>query len=206
MTALLTRDGADFSLVCDGCGWVAGNLAASLGTWDVAWGLFGRDGWRGSELAIGPHVCGGCEAPAALVGMVARALDRRSVTPAGRPSPRMVVQLLSDVRAVCLRGDLLPADDARLWDLLGGEPGRYRHLMVDVSGVRRLSSATVGVLVRASRRTSERGGRACLVGAAVGLSSALRMLCLDQVLPGHADQVSALEWLRGRQPVRSLVA
>ncbi|WP_432843397.1 STAS domain-containing protein [Dactylosporangium sp. CA-092794] len=199
MTALLSSDGGDFSLVCDGCGRVVGNLAGSLGDWATAWGLFSQDGWRGSELAVGPHACGRCAAPPS--GIVARALDRPSLTPAGRPSPRMVVQLLSDVRAIYLRGDLLPADDARLWDLLSGEPGPYRHLMVDVSGVRRLTSATVDVLVRASRRAAERGGRTCLVGAAPAISDALRMLCLDRLLPGHADQLSALEWLRGAHPV-----
>ncbi|WP_433200888.1 STAS domain-containing protein [Dactylosporangium sp. CS-047395] len=201
MTALVSRDGTDFSLVCDACGAIVGNLARSTGGWDVAWRLFGLDGWTGSELAIGPHACGRCGPPTSLSGIVARSLDAPSVQPAGRGSSRLVVQLLADVRAVYLRGELLCADDARLWDLLSGDPGPCRHLMVDVSRMRRLSSATVDVLVRAAGRAAQRGGRTCLVGPPEAVSAALRLLCLHDVLPAHADQVSALEWLRAAQPV-----
>ncbi|MEV8516063.1 STAS domain-containing protein [Dactylosporangium sp. NPDC051484] len=197
MTALLSHDGTDFSLVCDGCGRTVGNLAASLPDWALAWGLFSQDGWRGSDLAIGPHTCGRCVPAASLAHLGARSLDRPSVTPSGRSSQRMVIQVLSDVRAIYLRGDLLPADEAQLWDLLSGEPERTPHLMVDVSPVQRRSSAAVDVLVRSARRAAGSGGRTCLVGACPGVSSALRMLCLHDVLPIHADQVSALEYLRG---------
>ncbi|MGI5240671.1 STAS domain-containing protein [Dactylosporangium sp. CA-139066] len=203
MTALLSRDGTDFSLVCDACGSVVGNLAASTGSWDVAWQLFSVDGWQGSDLAVGPHACGRCGPPTVLTGVVARTLDVPSLTPAGRGSSRVVTQLLSDVRAVYLRGDLLCADDARLWDMLSGDPGRCAHLMVDVSRVRRLTSATVDVLVRAAHCAAERGGRTCLVGAPAAVAAALRLLCLDDVLPTHADQVTALEWLRAGHPVPS---
>ncbi|WP_432971038.1 STAS domain-containing protein [Dactylosporangium sp. CA-233914] len=201
MTALLSRDGTDFSLVCDSCGWVIGNLATSTGDWRGAWRLFSLDGWHGSELAIGPHGCGRCGPPAALAGIVARSLDAPSVLPAGRVGQRIVVQLLSDVRAIYLRGELLCADEARLWDVLSGDPGRFVHLMVDVSQVRRLSSATLDVLVRAAQRAAERGGRTCLVGADPAVSRALRMLCLHHLLPAWAEQVSALEWLRAGRPV-----
>nr|BFE59925.1 hypothetical protein GCM10020063_044510 [Dactylosporangium thailandense] len=201
MTALLSRDGADFSLVCDSCGWVIGNLAASAGDWRGAWSLFRLDGWCGSELAVGPHGCGRCGPPTSLDGIVARSLDAPSVVPAGRSGPRMVLQLLPDVRAIELRGELMCTDDARLWDMLSGDPGPFTHLLVDVSRVGRLSSATVDVLVRAAQRASAAGGRACLVGAGPVVAGALRMLCLDGVLPMRAERAAALEWLRSGRPV-----
>ncbi|GAA2394427.1 STAS domain-containing protein [Dactylosporangium salmoneum] len=200
MTALLSRDGADFSLVCDACGRLVGSLAASTGDWDTAWNLFSLDGWQGSSLAVGPHTCGVCGPVTSLAGIVARSLDAPSITPAGRVNQRVVTQLLTDVRAIYLRGELGYADNAQLWDLLSGEPGPFAHLMVDLGGVGRLSSATIDVLVRGAQRLADRGGRACLVCAGPGVAAALRMLCLQRVLPTFTDQITALDWLRADEP------
>ncbi|GAA3452441.1 STAS domain-containing protein [Dactylosporangium matsuzakiense] len=209
MTALLGRDGSDFSLVCDACGWVIGNLEASTGDWRTAWDLFVLDGWSGSELAVGPHGCGRCGPPPSLDGIVARSLDgivarsldAPSLRPAGRAVRRMVLQLLSDVRVIYLHGELVCADDARLYDLLSGDPGRFVHVMVDVTRVGRLSSATLDVLVRAAQRAALDGGRTCLVGAGPVVTRSLRMLCLDDILPVHPEHVVALEWLRSGRSV-----
>ncbi|WP_433604891.1 hypothetical protein ACQP2P_25855 [Dactylosporangium sp. CA-139114] len=120
-------------------------------SWDEAWRLFRLDGWTGAKLAVGPHSCGRCRSPAPPAGIVARSLDTASVKPAGRGSARLVVQVMSDVRAVYLRGDLVRADDARLWDLLSEDPARCMHLMVDVGWVGRLTAATIDVLVRSAQ-------------------------------------------------------
>lgn len=60
MTVLHTQDGADFSLVCDGCGLVMEHLGASLHSWTMAWSLFSRHGWIGAQTPGGPHGCPRC--------------------------------------------------------------------------------------------------------------------------------------------------
>lgn len=60
MTVMHAHDGADFSLVCDGCGLIVGRLGANLHNWDLAWIFFSRHGWVGERAADGPHRCPRC--------------------------------------------------------------------------------------------------------------------------------------------------
>src|SRR4051812_17643206 len=76
VTALLSRGGTDFNLACDGCGQLVVSLAPAMGTWDVAWGLFSQDGWRGTGLPTGPHACARCDLPPSAPGMVEQSLLR----------------------------------------------------------------------------------------------------------------------------------
>ncbi|GAA2575117.1 hypothetical protein GCM10010399_00600 [Dactylosporangium fulvum] len=64
MTALYAADGVDFSLVCDGCGMTVDNLGANLHNWDLAWSLFRRHGWVGTQSTGGPHGCPRCTSQA----------------------------------------------------------------------------------------------------------------------------------------------
>ena len=66
MTALLSRDGTNFSLACDRCGHLVARLADTGSRWDPSWTRLRQHGWTGAALPTGPHACPSCtQVPAA---------------------------------------------------------------------------------------------------------------------------------------------
>ncbi|WP_238014404.1 STAS domain-containing protein [Dactylosporangium sp. AC04546] len=192
MTALLSRDGANFSLACDTCGQLVANLAPAMGTWRVAWSLFVEDGWRGAQRPTGPHACGRCPAPREH-GMVEESFAR--ATPAGRAAQPVTWRELDGVTVVELPGTLHLATHAHLHDLLASGIRPTQHVVFDLSRLPSADSALLAVLVAAHEVAAGHGRRICLAGAADRVTAALRMLSVDDLLPNFADLPAALAWL-----------
>lgn len=197
MTALLSRDGKNFTLACDSCGQLVANLAPTMGTWDVAWSLFSQDGWRGADLATGPHACGRCDDPVDDRGMIEQAFGRQSGLPAGRALRRVMVQHLPDVTIIQVAGSLDLVVHAGLRELLRTGVAPDRHLLFDLSAVPGADSATFAVLIDAHRRAVSHSARVGVAGARPAVREAVRMLSLHRVLPMFDDRRDALRWLRG---------
>ncbi|MDG6110485.1 STAS domain-containing protein [Dactylosporangium aurantiacum] len=197
MSAVLSLDGTDFSLACDECGHLIPNLAGTMRDWNVAWSLFTQDGWHGAPRAVGPHACGRCVVSPRPSGTIGQTLyssvGRLRRTDAAR---RVTLQVLSDVTVVHLKGGLGLLDNTALHDLLEAEPSPGRHLLFELSLLPVVDSATLEILVQARDRTLANDRRTCVVSASGSVVRALRLLCLDQVLPNFVDQIAALDWLR----------
>ncbi|GAA1569699.1 hypothetical protein GCM10009827_109390 [Dactylosporangium maewongense] len=199
MTALLSRDGKNFTLACDRCGQMVTGLAPSMGTWDVAWSLFGQDGWRGADLATGPHACGRCDGQVDDAGMVEQAFDRQTDVPVGRALRRIVLHRLPDMLVVRPAGGLDLVANVGLQELLrtGVEPGG--HVLFDFTRVTSVDSGTFAVLVNAHRRAVAHQARIAVAGARADVRAAIELLCLHRVLPMFDDQRDAMRWLRGER-------
>ncbi|MEV4139911.1 STAS domain-containing protein [Dactylosporangium sp. NPDC049742] len=201
MTALLSLDGTDFSLACDECGHLIPNLAGTMRDWSVVWSLFTLDGWHGQSQAVGPHACGRCVVSPRPAGAISQTLHPHDRATEDVSPPRVSLRVLSDVTVVYLRGALGLAGNAAVHGLLreGAEAGR--HLLLDVSLLKVVDTATLDVLMQARNRAAANDRRTCFVGASRSVLSALRLLCLDAVFPNFVDHIAALEWLRCRVPV-----
>ncbi|GGM48259.1 STAS domain-containing protein [Dactylosporangium sucinum] len=197
MTALLSRDGTNFSLACDTCGQLVANLAPAMGTWQVAWSLFVEDGWRGAQRPTGPHACGRCATPRSL-GMVEASFGR--ATPPGRGPQPVTWRELDGVTVVELPGTLQPATHARLHDLLAEDIRPTRHVVFDLSRLAAVDSALLAVLVAAHENAARHGRRICLAGGAERVTAALRMLSVEDLLPNFPDVPAALAWLTAAPP------
>ncbi|GAA2639328.1 hypothetical protein GCM10010399_85900 [Dactylosporangium fulvum] len=200
MTALLSRDGTNFSLACDGCGQLVTGLAPTMGTWNVAWSLFVEDGWRGADLPTGPHACGRCADSNSRRSMVEQSFERETRMPAGRGSQRLSVSEVAGVVLIEFKGDLHLAAIARLYDVLMTNVRPMQHVLFDVTSVPSIDSGTLAVLVRAQARAARHGARVCLVGASQRVLDALRMLSVEHLLPNFAERAEALGWLRAATP------
>ncbi|MDG6110390.1 hypothetical protein Daura_21970 [Dactylosporangium aurantiacum] len=200
MTALLSLDGTDFSLVCDECGHLIPHLAGAMRDWDVVWSLFTLDGWHGTPHAVGPHACGRCVASPRRTGAISATLQPQYGL-AGATGSRITLQVLSDdVAVVHLNGGLGLLDNVEMHAVLQDGPVVGRHLLLDLSLLRIVDTATLDVLMQARERGLASGRRICIVGASGSALNALRLLCLERFFPTFVDYVAALDWLRRRGP------
>jgi anti-sigma B factor antagonist len=90
--------------------------------------------------------------------------------------------------------DLELAGDLR--DALNRALDRHRGVVIDLSGVPRLDSAGLGVLIRAHGRARHRGGVVCLVAPSRFVLTVLHTMHVDGVFPIFDDSVTALRWVQ----------
>lgn len=205
MTALLNRDGTNCTLACDRCGHLVANLVDTTNRWDLAWVQQRGHGWTGAALATGPHTCPRCS----QVPWAARGAEQLPTHP--RPAParrskRVTVTELPTATIVSIHGNMGIAVNAALYDLLLTDRAPRRHIIVDLVRAGALDSGALGVLVRAQAHAARHAFDLCLVGLSRPTHEALRLLCLDHVLPSFADRATALAWLRGQNCDRRIAS
>jgi anti-anti-sigma factor len=165
-------------------------LGASLHNWDQAWAFMSRQGWTGSNLAVGWHRCQQCppgDPPAA---------PPLTPTPKARPVRwHAGVTNLDTGTLVRLRGELDLAVDAALRQLLDGLQGQYRNIILHLGDVPLVDSTVLGTLVHTHRSLLAGGGALCLVAPSPALSRLLRTLGLDRYLPTFGETDQARQWL-----------
>lgn len=205
LTALLNRDRTNFALACNNCGQRVANLADTAHHWDLAWVLLRRHGWTGAALATGPHACPRCAEVPEPARPAEQAPGRARSAAAPRRSRRIVVTEQPVATVVEVRGELSLRVKAALHDLLIPEGPQRRHVIVDLSGASTLDSGAVDLLVRAQARAARNGFTVCLAGLSGSMRDALRLLCLDRLLPTFANRAEALAWLDGQKPDRPTV-
>jgi anti-anti-sigma factor len=199
LTALLSRDGTNFTLACDRCGHLVADLAESTRHWDLTWDEVRQRGWEGAELATGPHFCPACTQVPAPPLVTEQVPDRPRPTARRRRSNRIVVTDLPTATVVEIRGAPGVAVNAKLYELLL-DRSPLRSIIVDLSRVAVLDSGALDVLVQARTHAERLGFGLCLVGLSEPMTGALRLLCLTRVLPCFAGRAEALAWLRDRSP------
>lgn len=201
MTALLSRNGTNFTLACDGCGHQVVDLvdlADRVHHWDLAWAEQCRHGWTGAALATGPHICPRCaQTPATAHGTEQMPGDARSV-PVRRHPKRITVTDLPLATVVTVRGALSIAVNMALYALLLSNHRPRRHVIVDLSSASTLNSGVLDVLVRAQAHMTTSSFDLCPVGLSRPMHDALRLLCLADLLPTFAHRSQALAWLHDR--------
>ena len=74
-----------------------------------------------------------------------------------------------------------------------------RCVVLNLSGLRQMSSASLGRLVAAIKRLREAGGQLVLCGARPPVSDALRLLHLDEIVPLYPSEEEALRALGGQR-------
>jgi anti-anti-sigma factor len=89
--------------------------------------------------------------------------------------------------------DLEMAPDLRA--ALGWAVDRHHGVVIDLTGVPRLDSAGLGVLVRAHARAKHHDGVLCLVGPSRFVQTVLHTMHVDGVFPIFDDCVTAFRWL-----------
>lgn len=200
MTALLSRDGTNFTLACDRCGHLAVSQPDAGHPWDAAWALRRGHGWAGDPHATGRHTCPRCTRAPAAEPMTEDLSGQAHAAPARRRSNRIRVTELRVATVVELRGGPSVAVHAALRELLlCGRPPRG-HIVVDLSRAGVLDSGVLDVLVRARARAAQHSFDLCLVGLPASMHAALRLLCMTQLLPAFTGRADALAWLNGRTP------
>jgi anti-anti-sigma factor len=96
---------------------------------------------------------------------------------------------------VRVHGDLDIEMAADLRSALGWAVDRHHGVVVDLSGVPRLDSAGLGVLVRALGRARHHAGVLCLVGPSRFVRTVLHTMHVDGVFPIFDDCVTAFRWI-----------
>jgi anti-sigma B factor antagonist len=194
MSASPTFDGNDFGVVCDSCGHEVANLATSMHSWDFAWSLLHRHGWRGASLATGPHTCPRCRrAPMSWL-----AIDESA-----QVWPPSDGSAWGDLR----RFGVAAGDHAasavgvpRGRNIAGGQRPS-RDLVLDCGHARLIDGAALAALVRIQRRVAQRGGRVVLVAVPDLTRRMLQRLCLASLFVMVSSERSG-----GGKPRRGSVA
>jgi anti-anti-sigma factor len=89
--------------------------------------------------------------------------------------------------------DIEMAPDLRA--ALGWAVDRYHGVVVDLTGVPRVDSAGLGVLIRAYGWARHHDGVLCLVGPSRFVLTVLHTMHVDGVFPIFDDCVSAFRWI-----------
>lgn len=92
---------------------------------------------------------------------------------------------------VALSGEADVTTVPELTAALAAQAEGVRHLTVDLSGLRFADSASIAVLISASRALKARGGTLDLDHPQPALARVLTILGVDQVIPVHGEAAEA---------------
>ena len=191
MTAVLHVTGSPL-LICDQCGGEDSGGELSAPDSELVWPVVAALGWSGSPFATGQHRCPEC--------------SREDIVPppapagARNPRPEFTTLIHHDLDAVVITpsGDLDELAAEQLRDTLLGADPLGRHLVVDLSVVRHIDSAGLGLLVRTHQRTKQEGGIFALAAPSRFVQTVLHTMRLDTVLATITDVSAALDAIRHR--------
>jgi len=115
----------------------------------------------------------------------------------GRTAPFLKIRESEGCAIVSLRGEIDAYNGPQLRKgLRSVEAAGFRRVVLDLSGLRFVSSEGFGILVEASRALASRGGEAVISCPSSFCRFAIGLLRLDCVLPVFGTEREALRYLK----------
>jgi anti-sigma B factor antagonist len=100
-----------------------------------------------------------------------------------------------------LSSDLNRHTAGRLRDVLTAATGRYRHVVVDLTGVRTVDPEGLALLVRTRQQVrQDTDGQLCLAAPSRFVLTVLHTMRLERAFPLFADPDTAITWLTCAEP------